>query len=171
MASSTTERKTTALLEVLDEDIRHVESVLLRLDTLRTLLIRREDAALEQLLGDLRQESDVYRRNEQKRQQLRCDLAAELGCTEGELTLSALQSHLAGWTRDAVADRQTRLRSLTAQLKHQYTLTVLLLRDCTRLNRSLLRAFFGSGGRGRTSYSATGAEKRPTPEALISMEL
>ncbi len=171
MASPTMETKTVALVEVLDEDIRHVEKVLLRLDTLRTLLIKREDAALEQLLGEIRPESDIYRRNEQKRQQLRRDLAAELGCTEGELTLSRLQSHLTGWTREAVADRQARLRALTAQLKHQYTLTVLLLRDCTRLNRSLLRAFFGSGVRGGTTYGATGAEKRPLPQALMSMEL
>ncbi len=171
MASATIETKTIALVEALDEDIRHVETVLSRLDTLRTLLIKREDAALEQLLGDIRPESDRYRRNEQKRQQLRRDLAAALGCTEGELTLSSLQSQLTGWTRDAVADRQARLRSLTAQLKRQYTLTVLLLRDCTRLNRSLLRAFFGSSGRGGTTYSATGAEKRPLPQALMSMEL
>jgi hypothetical protein len=171
MASPTLETKTMALLEVLEADIRHVENVLSRLDTLRTLLIRREDAALEQLLGEVRQESDVYRGNEQKRQQLRRDLAAELGCTERELTLSKLQSHLTGWTRDAVADRQARLRALTGQLKRQYTLTVLLLRDCTRFNRSLLRAFFGSSGRGGTTYSATGTEKRSTPEALMNAKL
>ncbi len=171
MASPMIEAKTTALLAVLDEDLRHLESVLSRLDTLRILLIKRDDAALEQLLGDVRQEGDVYRLNEQKRQQLRRGLAAELGCREGELTLSKLRGCLVGGVRDAVADRQARLRALAAQLRHQHTLTVLLLRDCTRLNRSLLHAFFGSSGRGGTTYSATGTEKRPTPEALMSMEL
>ncbi len=171
MTSPVIEAKTTALLTVLDEELRHLESVLSRLDTLRSLLIKRDDAALEQLLGDIRQEGDIYRLNEQKRQQLRRDLAAELGCREGELTLSRLRGCLVGGARDAAVDRQARLRTLTAQLKHQHTLTVLLLRDCTRLNRSLLQAFFGSSGRGATIYSATGTEKRPTPQALMSMEL
>ncbi len=171
MASSQMEIKIPALLEVLDEDIRHVESVLWRLEALRTLLLQRDDAALERLLGDLRQESDEYRRNEQRRQQLRRDLAADLGCAAPEVTLSRLQCHLTGPRREALADRQARLRALTTQLKHQYTVALLLLRDCTRINRTLLRAFFGSGGRGGTTYSASGAEQRPSPEALMSMRL
>jgi hypothetical protein len=179
MVSPTIEVKIAALVDVLDEDIRHLESALSRLDTLRTLLVKREDDALEKLLGDIRQQTDVYRANDQKRQQLRRDLAMDLGCTEGDLTLSKLQGELAGQTRAdvpryggaALADRQARLRSLAAQLKREYTLTVLLLRDCTRFNRSLLRAFLGSGGRGGATYSPTGAEKHQAGAALMSMKL
>ena len=179
MISPAAEDRMPVLLDVLDEDARHLESTLLCLDALRSLVIRREDAALESLLGDIRQQAQVYEANERQRQQLRRDLAAELGCTEGDLTLSKLRGALAGpactdaqrrWGA-AVADRQTRLRSLALQLKREYTLTVLLLRDCARFNRSLLRVFLESGGRGGAIYSATGAEKRPAGAALMSTKL
>jgi hypothetical protein len=160
-----------SLLEVLDEDIRHLETTLSRLDTLRTLLVKREDAALKALLDDIGQQAEAYRVNEQKRQQIRKRLAADLGCKEGDLTLSRLQGALAGQTRAAVADRQARLRVLAAQLKREYTLTVLLIRDCTRFNRSLLRVFLASGGRGAAAYGPSGAARRQGGATLMSMQL
>jgi hypothetical protein len=171
MVSPTTEARVAALLDVLDEDIRHLESTISRLDTLRSLLIKRDNAALEKLLEDIRRQADAHGANERKRQQLRRDLAVDLGCAEGDLTLSMLQGKLTGAAGAAVADRQVRLQSLAAQLRREYTLTVLLLRDCTRFNRSLLRAFLGSAGRGGTTYSPAGVEQHPTGAALMSMEL
>jgi hypothetical protein len=178
MVSPTGESKIMALLEVLDEDVRHLESALSRLDLLRSLLIRRENAALEQLLGDIQQQAEAYRAIEQKRQQLRKDLAADLGCTEGELTLSRLRKELTGPACSeaqrrraaAVAERQTRLRSLAAQLKREHTLTALLLRDAARFNRSLLRIFLGSMGRGCATYTPTGATQRDPGAALMSIQ-
>jgi hypothetical protein len=167
-----------ALLDVLDEDIRHLESTISRLDTLRSLLIKRDNGALEKLLDGIRQQADAYKTNEHKRQQLRSDLAADLGCTQRDLTLSKLQGELAGPTCPdtqrrcgaALADRQTRLRSLAARLKREYTLTMLLVRDCTRFNRSLMKVFFGSGGRGGARYSPTGAAKHEIGTTLMSMQ-
>ena len=178
MVSPTMEIKIAALLEVLDEDVRHLESALSRLDLLRSLLIRRENAALEQLLGDIQQQAEAYRAIEQKRQQLRNDLALALGCTEHELTLSRLREELTGSTCSeaqrrcgaAVAERQARLRSLAAQLRREYTLTELLLRDCTRFNRSLLRVFLGSAGRGCATYSPTGTAHRDPGAPLMSIQ-
>jgi len=178
MISPTVEIKITVLLEVLDEDVRHLESALSRLDLLRSLLIRRENAALEQLLSDIQQQADAYRAIEQKRQRLRKDLALDLGCTEGELTLSRLRKELSKPACSeaqrrcgaAVADRQGRLRSLAAQLKREHTLTALLLRDCTRFNRSLLQVFLGSAGRGCATYSPPGMEQRGPGAALMSLQ-
>ena len=178
MVSPTTEIKIAALLEVLDEDVRHLESALLRLDLLRSLLIRRENATLEQLLGDIQRQAEAYRAIEQKRQQLRKDLALDLGCAEGELTLSRLRKELTRPTCSeaqrrggaAVADRQARLRSLAAQLRREHALTALLLRDCARFNRSLLRVFLGSAGRGCATYSPTGATQRDSGAALMSIQ-
>lgn len=165
------EVKTAGLLSVLDEDTRHLESTLAKLDALRSLLIKREEAALEQLLDDIRRQADAYQGNEQKRQQFRRDLAADLGCAPSDLTLSRLQRALTGPSRTAVADRQARLRALAAQLKREYTLTVLLLRDCSRFNRALLAAFFGTGGRGGATYSPTGVAKHGTSVTFMSTQL
>jgi len=161
--------KITALLEALDEDLRHLESTLSRLHALRSLLLKREDAALQELLDEVRGQAQAHQANELKREQLRKDLATDRGCAPGDLTLSKLAGALAGHAAGAaLADRQARLRALTAQLKQEYTLTVLLVRDCIRFNRSLLHVFLGSGGGGAT-YSATGAAKHEINATLLSM--
>jgi hypothetical protein len=178
MVSPTVENKVAALLEVLDADARHLESALARLDLLRSLLIRRENAALERLLGEIQQQADAYRAIEQKRQQLRRDLALDLGCAEGELTLSRLRKELTAPTcseaqrrlAGAVADRQARLRSLAAQVRREHSLTALLLREAARFNQSLLRVFLGSAGRGCATYSPTGTAHRDAGAALMSMQ-
>jgi len=178
MVSPTIESKIAALLEVLDADARHLESALSRLDLLRSLLIRRENVGLERLLGDIQQQADAYRAIEQKRQQLRQDLALDLGCTEGELTLSRLRKELTAPTCSeaqrrcaaAVADRQARLRSLAAQVRREHSLTALLLREAARFNQSLLRVFLGSAGRGCATYSPTGATQHNAAAALMSIQ-
>jgi len=172
------ESKIAALLAVLDKDVRHLEVALSRLDLLRSLLIRRDNAALEQLLGDIHEQAEAYRAIDQERQQLRRDLALELGCSESELTLSRLKGVLTGPTCSeaqrrrgtAVAERQARLKSLAAHLRREYTLTGLLLRDAARFNRSLLHALLGSGGRGCATYSPTGAAQRGPGAALMSLQ-
>jgi hypothetical protein len=170
MISPALESRVVALLDVLDEDIRHLESTLSRLDTLRSLLIKREETALKELLEEIRRRADAYQANEQKRKGLRRNLAADLGWAEHDLTLSKLQKELAEPSRTAVAQRQTRLRFLAVQLKREYTLTVLLVRDCLRFNRSLMEAFFGAGGRGAATYSPTGAARHEIHATLMSTQ-
>ena len=160
-----------ALLEVLDEDIRHVETTLVQLDTLRGLLIKRDDGALEQLLGEIHRQGETYAHTECRRRELRRSLAADLGCTEKDLTVSELLTRLAGQDRAALAERQMRLKVLIAQLKREHTLTSLLISDCAKFNRSLLRIFFGPAGKAGTTYSPTGAARHPTGTAVLNMQL
>jgi hypothetical protein len=161
--------KITALLEVLDEDIRHVETALTRLDALRTLLIQRDERGLESLLEDIRRQGETHTVNERKRQTLRRELAAQLECQEGELTLSTLQGQLSGPSRSAVVARQTRLKTLAGQLRREYTLTTLLLADCARFNRSLMQAFFGQAGRGNVTYRPGGVAPPQSGAALMDL--
>jgi hypothetical protein len=160
-----------ALLGVLDEDIRHVEAVLLQLDTLRALLIKRDDKGLEGLLDAIHRRADCYAANEQKRQALRRELAAHLGCSPSALTLSTLKRQLPEHTRSAVAERQVRLQTLLQQLQREHTLTTFLIADCTRFNRSLVRAIFGQSGSGAMTYGSTGAARAPAGAALMSLRL
>jgi hypothetical protein len=160
-----------ALLGVLDEDIRHVETTLLRLDTLRGLLIKRDDGALEKLLEEIHRQSETYAATERRRLELRRELAADLGCPERDLTVSELLTRLTGPDRAALAERQMRLKILIAQLKREHALTSLLISDCAKFNRSLLRVFFGPAGKTGTTYSPTGAAQHPTGVALLNMQL
>lgn len=165
-----TQARVTAMLGVLDEDIRHVEATLLRLDTLRGLLIKRDDGALERLLEEIHRQGETYAATECRRQELRRGLAADLGCRASDVTLSGLLTRLKGQDRTALAERQTRLKVLVAQLNREHTLTRLLIADCAKFNRSLLRVFFGPAGKTGTTYSPTGAPKHPTGTALLNMQ-
>ena len=171
MALPTVETSVASLLEVLDEDIRHVEATLSRLDALRTLLIKRDDKALEKLLDEIREHSEAHAVNEQRRQALRRDLAATLGCEQRDLTLSRLREELSGPSCMALTERQVRLKSLVVQLKREYTLTGALILDCARFNRSLMQVFFGPRGQSETTYSAGGVAKHKTGATLMSVQL
>lgn len=171
MVLPTMEARVRMLLTVLDEDIRHVETVLLRLDALRALLVKRDDMGLEQLLEEIRRQGETYADNEQKRQALRRELAAQLGCRESDLTLSKLRGRLSGQNRAAIEERQARLKSLVEQLKREYKLTTLLVADCARFNRSLMRALFGGDGKGSMTYGPSGAAKHQTGTTLMSLKL
>lgn len=167
---SGTQARVAELLDVLDRDIRHVETSLLRLDALRTLLIKRDDRALETLLANIHRQGEMHAATEQRREQLRRDLAADLGWPACELTLSGLMTRLAEPTRSHLAERQTRLKVLIAQLKREHTLTSVLIADCASFNRSLLRAFFGPACKTGTTYSPAGAPKHSTGMSLLNMQ-
>ena len=53
MVSPGLEVKVKAFLAILNDDIEHLQSALQRLDRLRGLLIKKDDAGLEKLLTDL----------------------------------------------------------------------------------------------------------------------
>jgi hypothetical protein len=171
MASAPTAAKVDALLTVLDEDIRHTQTSLSLLDALRSMLIKRDDVALERLLNDLRREAEVHLANERRRQNVRQELADEMGCAVQSVTLSVLKDRLSGDRQAAVVERQMRLKSLTAELKREHALTTMLVADCARFNRSLIRMFFGLDGKGKMTYGANGTAKHQAGTALVNLHL
>jgi hypothetical protein len=171
MASSALEVKIETLLAVLDEESESMQIVLRQLDRLRTLLIKRDDEGLGQLLSDLAARSETRADIERRRQELRGELADELQCDPAELTLSRLVHQAPQTQREAVMKRQKTLRLLVGRLKREHKLTSQLVADCARFNQSLLRVFFGQGGRGAVSYGANGAPVRRPDAALMSLHL
>lgn len=158
------------LLVVLDEDSRHVREALSRLDELRSLVIKRDEAALGRLLKTIGDESDSYCANESKRQSLREELAAASGCSVAEMTLSRLEAMLPGEKQVQVAQRKAELRLLTEELKREYLKTTMLLSDCARFNSVLLRGVLELGRTGAITYSSDGAAKLQTDTAFVSMQ-
>ena len=170
MIARSIETKVDALLAVLDDDIRHTEATVAQLDTLRALLIKRDDAALEELLRQLREQGPAQRAREQRRQALRQELADALGYKAKNLTLSALQKSLSEPQRAAVADRQSQLKARITQLKREYRLAQALVIDCARFNRSLMRVFFGAGSDRQTTYGATGLAKHQSDMKMVNLQ-
>jgi hypothetical protein len=164
------EEKIDELLLCLDEDIRHIRDSLLRLDELRSLVVRRDDVALGRLLESIRAELDSYKSHELKRQSLREELAVAFGCNLEEITLSRLEAVLSGERKAQVVERKSKLRLLTVELKKEHLGTMMLLSDCARFNGVLLRSVFELGKTGTITYNSSGSAKRQTDMALVNLQ-
>jgi hypothetical protein len=163
--------KVEQFLAVLDEDIRHLETTLSRLDALRSLLIKRDDTALEKLLGEVRGQGQECSANERMRQSLRTALARSLGWSGSRLTLSGLRAVLPEPQRAAVTARQEQLKSLVARLHREYTLTAVLVADCARFNRMLLTTLLGPAGQWGITYRPNGAARQQANAVTMSLQL
>ena len=158
------------LLTVLDKDVQRIESSLSRLNELRSLIIKRDDISLGQLLGDIRNESSSYRGHELKRQSIREELAVALDCAPKQITLTRLEAMLSGERKARVTEKKTKLKSLAEELKREYLSTVLLLSDCARFNSMLLKNIFDLGKTQTITYSSNGSAKRQTDMAFVNLQ-
>jgi len=163
------DNKIDELLAVLDRDIQHMQESLSRLNELRSLVIKRDDAALSNLLEDIRAESDNYADNESRRQSIRNELAIALGCDVKQMTLSRLETTLPRGKNAQVAERKAKLKSLTGKLKEEHLITVLLLSECARFNRLFLNSIFNSGKTETVIYDSNGITRRQIDTALINL--
>jgi len=164
------EDKVAELLAVLDKDIEHVQETLLRLNELRSLVIKRDDAGLGKLLEGIQAESDSYKSNESQRQSIRKELATAFGCNLEQMTLSRLEASLTKEKKAQVAERKARLSSLAKELKKEHLNTALLLSECTRVNSLLLKSIFDFGKTGTVIYNSNGHTKRQTETAFVNLQ-
>lgn len=170
MNTITVESKVEELLACLDNDVRHIEQNLSQLNELRRLVIKRDDAALGELLENIQAQSDRHKSQDQRRQSIRRDLAGALGCDVGQMTLSALQQKLPEAKREQLNEVRTKLKSLVAELRKEYRSTVLLLSECSRLNNLLLRSVFNFGRTSQVTYNASGVTRRQTDAAFVNLQ-
>jgi hypothetical protein len=164
------EDKVDELLLVLDEDIRHIQQSLSRLNELRSLVIKRDDVSLGKLLELIRSESEGYRKHELQRQSIRKELAAALGCGFGQMTLSTLEADLPKEKKEQVTEKKAKLNSLIKELKKEHLSTALLLSECARINKMLLNSVFNFGNTGTVYYGSNGATKRQNDTAFVNLQ-
>lgn len=158
------------LLSVLDEDIRLVEKALSRLDEIRGFVIKRDEVSLRGLLKDIEGDRGYYVANESKRQQVRDELAAALGCSAEAVNLSKLeraQLRMPPEKRTALSEKKTKLKTLVEKLKTEHLRTAMLLSECVRLNRLLLKGIFGFDSQAVT-YGADGNTKWQAGRSIVS---
>ncbi len=164
------EEKVDELLVCLETDVRHIRESLANLNELRSLIIKRDDAALGKLLEHIRAGANRYSNNESDRQSIRKELANILGCGIEKMTLSTLASHLPQAGREQVTEMRTKLRALTKELKKEHTSTALLLSECDRFNSLLLRSVFDLGHTGAVYYNSNGAARRQMDTAFMNLQ-
>lgn len=165
------EDKVDELLLVLDEDIQHIHQSLSRLNELRSLVIKRDDVALGKLLEFIRSDSEGYRNHELKRQSIRKELASALGCGLEQMTLSTLETSLPKEKKGQVAEKKAKLESLIKELKKEHLSTALLLSECARFNKMLLKGVFNLGNTRTVYYGSNGATKHQSDMAFVNLQL
>lgn len=158
-----------ALLDVLSQDIQRIEQSLLYLDSLRSMLIRRDEAGLDALLQHVRTETDRHVSQEAERQRIRVELAQALDLEYSELTLSRLASLLPEGLAQRVSHKRERLRHLVERLSQEHLSTAWLLKDFQRFNQALFHAIFNKG-QGRLTYDANGVKQRQAQHNLMNMQ-
>ena len=157
------------LLKVLDTDIEHMHQVTNVLIEMRDLVINRQEKDLGLLLEDIKVGADRYTGNEAKRQLIRNELAALMGCTQQELTLSRLEIICHGQQKVELSEKKSRLQTLANQLKKEHVCTTLLLSDCVRFNRMLLKGIFENGKCGTTIYNSKGSTSKQTNGSFMNI--
>ena len=170
-ASIGIEDKIEYLSSVLDRDIEHIQASLLRLNELRGFVIKRDDVALTRLLGDIKADLDSYAANESERFSIQKEMAGALGCEPEQVTLTRLEGILPKEKTIQLKERKEKLRSLTRELKKEYTSTAILLSDCMRFNKLLLRSIFKIGKTEAVVYSADGRAKQQAETAFVNLQL
>ena len=161
--------KVDELMVIFDEDIRHIQQSLSRLNELRSLVVKRDDTCLVKLLENIQAESDSYTANELKRNSIRKDLAIGLNCNPEQITLSGLEAILPKEIAEKLTKKKTKLRSLTNELKKEYLSTAMLLTECARFNNLLLRNIFNIGKTGTITYGCDGHTKRQDEMAFVNL--
>jgi len=164
------EDKVDELLAALDKDSRHIQESLLKLNELRSLVVKRDDAALSRLLESIQADSDSYRSHELKRQSIQKDLADALGCNLEQMTLSALEASLPEEKKAQVTRMKAKLKSLITELRKEYLSTTLLLSECTRFNNLLLKSIFDLGKSDVVYYNSNGATNRQNDTAFVNLQ-
>jgi len=158
------------LLDVLNQDIQHIELSLVYLDTLRSMLIKRDEDGLSALLQRIRTETDTQVGLEIERQSIRQELAQLLDLDFAALTLSRLASLLPEPLGQRVTCKRKRLRELVERLSREHRSTAWLLKDFQRFNQALFHAIFNNGKNKTLTYSANGLKQRQGHHNLMNMQ-
>jgi hypothetical protein len=170
-AAAPIEDKVDQLLVCLDKDVRHMQESLLKLNEMRRFLIKRDEAALGELLESIQADADSYREHELNRKSILKELADCLGCSFEQVTLSALQAIFPEEKNDQLTRIKENLRSLAAELKKEYLNTTLLLSECARFNNMLLKGIFDLGKSDLVHYNSNGVTRRQIETAFVNLQI
>ncbi len=158
-----------ALLELLDTDIKHLETSLRWLDELRIAVVKRDTDAMDTLLERIRARAADYAAIEQQRRALCGVIARDLGRDPGEVKLTDVECCLTGLRKTLLAEKRTRLRTLAERLRSRYQATAGLLADCARFNRLLLDRIAGLLASNPLTYRCDGSTGRSGTGALVDV--
>jgi hypothetical protein len=153
-------------LSVLDEEIASLERGLEHLKSVVAAVTKRDSRAMETLIDEMARPESREGAAERRRETLRESLAAALGWTPREMTLTRLAGALPPLDRRAVLSRRDRIVQVAAALRREQTLAAMVLKEYSRMNRAILQAILPGHGRA-TTYDTAGRAPWRTDRGLF----
>jgi len=163
--------KISEMIRCLEKDIHDIELILKYLDEIRALVLKRDDKALKTLLERAQVQAEEYKQQEAKRNLLQRELADILTCDAGQVTLSKLEYILPYELKSKIQEKRIKLTSLMNKLKREHLSTVLLLAECARFNRMVLKGIFRFGETDMLTYSSNGTARQQSDKSFMSFKL
>ena len=160
MAANEIENLVDEMLKCLDVDAEQIRINLSRLNDMRGLVIKRDDTALSKLLESIHSESESYLEHETKRHEIRQKLAKALNCSLETVTLSMLETRLSETKRNQVREKRAHLKSLVQDFKKEYASTIILVSECARFNKMLMKSIFSRNKTDSVYYGANGSVRK-----------
>lgn len=162
--------KVDRLLVVLQRQIQTIKLNLSRLNELRAFVVKRDELSLRKLLTTIQSESPNQADDELKREILRKELAAILGCQTRQMTLTMLEKELDGPKKERVTQIKDDLRASAIELRKEHAGTMMLLSECARFNKTLLNGVLQMGRSSEITYSQNGSALRHGNSGFMNLQ-
>jgi len=164
------ERWILELLIVLKQESEAMAQVKQWLEQLREGVMQHDELGLESLLKDIQTQQGLMPRLEERRQQIRMELARILEVSFEQVTLTGLLCLLEGELHHQVTRMRDLLQSQAESLRVQHRGTAMLLADCARFNRLLLNSIFETSHAQVTTYTARGHAEQKRSSDLVNLQ-
>ncbi len=158
------------LMTFLEERTESVRRMLEQLNQLRAAVIRRDEQALRQMQDVLPLAADQREQADNRQQQICQAFSRILQCRPEEVNLTRVGQHLMPEQKAALLGKQRLLKELMNRLSLEHCATEQLLRECERLNRTILEGIIGKRNQTLT-YTPHGQSRREVHRPIISMRM
>ncbi|MGB2823916.1 MAG: hypothetical protein WBF17_23255 [Phycisphaerae bacterium] len=159
-----------SLAGLLDEEASLLDLRRSQLTSLCDAIVDRDDEAVERLLDQIERAQELQSAADEKLNTIRRKLAECLDCPGEDVKLSALITALPEPQRSGLAQQRQLIIELAQRLQLEHMRTVVLVTECSRVNRMLLESLFPES-QGVTMYSAAGCEPWRPNAGLVDAEL
>ncbi|MBN2513422.1 MAG: hypothetical protein JXB18_10830 [Sedimentisphaerales bacterium] len=158
------------LMAFLDERAQSVRQMLEQLNQLRAAVIRRDEQALRQMQEILPLAAAQREQADSRQQQICHAFSRILECRPEEVNLTRVGQYLMPEQKTALLPKQRLLKELMNRLSLEHCATEQLLRECERLNRTILEGIIGKRNQTLT-YTSYGQTRREVHQPIISMRM
>lgn len=160
-----------AFVAGMNEEIELLELKGAHLEALSTAILARDDEALPEVMRQMEQAQVLQDATDQKLLVIRSEIANVLAWPLELVTATKLAAQITGPNKTFVEQSRQRIIEIAGQVRKQHLETVLLLAECTKINRMLLEGLFGSQAQPLHTYGRSGHNTWRPDTGVVDAEL